>query len=230
MLALVIAAASSGRGAVPGRASVSSPDSFRKAHLVRAPAVVVTACRELATEARHERVRLTVYCPPVVPDVLPIKVETLGGILRYHHLTDGYQASFFSPTARWATHWGGHWTFAAGRASSLRVYIHPPQAPVHPLRVQHLMLAQIPGLLHVSNRARLLRRACGCPVAASWRELRHHCSRLSMGDPDGGHGPSADRRGQAMRRRCADTTVSPSRLPQPGLIGGRLPTPHSDSS
>jgi hypothetical protein len=42
--------------------------------------------------------------------------------MRYRDLTDGYQVSFYTPGTVAAQ--GGHWTFGAGSAEALDVYLH----------------------------------------------------------------------------------------------------------
>lgn len=66
---------------------------------------------------------MTIYCPPLVPAVLPITRETAGGVLRYHEMRDGYQASFFSLRVHWVYRWGGHWTFGASADGGLSAYL-----------------------------------------------------------------------------------------------------------
>ena len=88
------------------------------------PRSVRAVCLDIATRAAEQGSPQQVFCPPLVPDTA-VKVELAGGILRYRHFKAGYNIGFWSPDARDATEFGGHWSIAAGGAESLHVYTHP---------------------------------------------------------------------------------------------------------
>jgi hypothetical protein len=117
---IVVGGAGYGARSGDGRAS-----GLQQGRLIEPPASVTSACRSVAARARDQRVPLTVYCPPTVANVLPIELEVACGLRRCAQFRDGYMISFWSPTARRADRWGGHWSFGAGSAAATLAYLQP---------------------------------------------------------------------------------------------------------
>lgn len=136
-------AAAAGAGMLSSGSPWLGASELARYHLSPVPPIVLGTCAKMAARAGAEGVPLTVFCPPVVPDVMPIRRELAGGILRYRSYRDGYNAAFWSPPAHWAFNWGGHWTFAAGASRSLKVYVDPPGAPIHAVTTRRLRLGGI---------------------------------------------------------------------------------------
>jgi hypothetical protein len=136
---------------------------LRRSHLVFAPEDVTDECRALAARARAQGVELTVYCPPVVPDVRPIRLELACGVDVCARLSGGYLMAFWAPIARDARKWGGHWTVGAGRPDTMRHW-----APTAALRTKHVRIAGRPVTLDLVSPTRPAFYAGH--VVATWRQ------------------------------------------------------------
>ena len=99
--------------------------------------LILNDCREVAARAAEQSVRITVYCPPLVPRAFGIRREYAGSIGGGEEMAAGYTISFASRIVGGPSGWGGHWTLDVGQPAAVRRLRRPfPQMPQELIRIR----------------------------------------------------------------------------------------------